>query len=171
MKHERFYKTLLSINLLTKNLKYPQKEYLNFKHKNKIKLLAGGLQESVDAFEYLIMQNGKFLDFLNSSNLSMNFQDFFNVNLWTDITMNDLNNLYLKFIEKDGNNQNKLLTQKESEKILDISNSQSKYKKQGKNQDEEDDEGEYNYPIIKICRNEYCDKFKDQNNEENDYIW
>ena len=168
MKHERFCHTLVSINIFTGNLKGSPEEYLYFENKNKIELVIGGVQESGGAFEYLVVQNIKFWEFLNSGNQNVNYEDFFNINLWTDNTMKELYDLYLRLTGKDDDNGSGLLIPKLSAK-MNIYDSQVKYKKGGKNQGE-DNEGENNYSIIKICRNKYCDKFQEKIMKKNNYI-
>ena len=140
MKHERFCHTLVSINIFTGNLKGSPEEYLDFEEKTKIKLVTNKKQESGNAFEYMITKNFEFLNFLHSPPNDINFKEFFKVDNWIGNTLDKLYILYLSYIKKN--------------KSDDLP------KKREKNDESEED---YGYNSLKICRDNYCDIFKEKN--------
>ena len=141
MKHERFYHTLVAINIFTGNLKGSPEEYLFFEEKAKIELVTNKKQESGNAFEFLITKNANFLNFLLSPPKNFNFKEFFDFKLWTENYTEGLNNLY--------------------EKCLNIQENKEINKIEKNNEDEDCSFEEYN--PCKICTNDYCDILKEPN--------
>jgi len=136
MKHERFCHILVSINIFTGNLEGSPEEYLYFEEKSKIMLVTDGKKESENAFKYLISHNDDFLNFLHSPPENINYEQFFNFEIWIDNTMLLLYYLYRDYFEE--NNQ--------------ISKKNSNRKKDGNNASK----------TLKICRDNYCDIFKEE---------
>ena len=154
IKHERFCHTLVSINIFTGNLKGSPEEYLDFQNKKKVKLVTKGHQESGNAFEYLITKDSDFLDFLRSPPENLNFKEFFDYKLWIDTTMDELYELYLKLYKKIKNNEKKILSPGHN---LTSQNNENEYS---------DSEEIFNQSKMKICKNDYCDIFKEQNSSK-----
>ena len=136
MKHERFCHILVSINIFTGYLEGSPEEYLYFEEKSKIMLVTDGKNESGNAFEYLISHNYDFLNFLHSPPENINYEQFFNFEIWIDNTMLLLYYLYRDYFEE--NNQ--------------ISKKNSNGNKDGNNASK----------TLKICRDNYCDIFKEE---------
>ena len=142
MKHERFCHILVLINIFTGNLKGSPEEYLFFEGKTKIKLVTDEKKESGNAFEYLISQNFDFLNFLRSPPKNINYKEFFDPKIWVDNNMDDLYELYLRSIER-----------KNVKELLENKNS---------NRKDDDHEDSYKDDNLKICRDNYCDIFKEK---------
>ena len=139
MKYERFYHTLISINIFSGNLKGSPEEYLDFERKTKIELVSDKKQERGNAFEYLITRNKSFIHFLRFPITNNNLEKFLDVNIWTNNTMAQLNELIKGFIDEFIYKKRK------------INESKTQKKDKSKVNDSKS---------LKICRNNYCDIFK-----------
>ena len=140
MKHERFTHTLVSINIFTGNLKGSPEEYLDFQNGTKLELVTDGKQESGNAFEYLLTRDIDFSMFLHSPPVNPKLKQFFDYNLWIESTMSGLNDLYLKIIDENKKNE---------------TNNSPNVPNRNKN---------IGYSTQKVCGDNYCDIFKNNNN-------